>query len=77
MKEMQELIGDIYKLYNKISELQLLLDNALKTKPVGKWIDNHNGTFSCSECQSWIPEKQYHYARYCLHCGADMRNSEE
>lgn len=39
----------------------------------GKWIENDNGTYSCSLCQSWIPKEQYYYARYCLHCGADMR----
>lgn len=39
----------------------------------GKWIRNDNGTYSCSLCQSWIPEEQHCYARYCLYCGADMR----
>ena len=38
----------------------------------GKWIKNDNGTYSCNLCQSWIPEEQYHYARFCLHCGAEM-----
>ena len=36
----------------------------------GKWIQNDNGTYSCSLCHSWIPEEQYHYARFCLYCGA-------
>lgn len=39
----------------------------------GRWIDNKNGTWSCSRCQSWIPDEQHHYARYCVYCGADMR----
>lgn len=39
----------------------------------GRWIQNDNGTYSCSLCHSWIPEEQYHYARFCLHCKADMR----
>ena len=39
----------------------------------GGWIRNDNGTYSCSICQSWIPEEQHYYAQYCLHCGADMR----
>jgi len=39
----------------------------------GKWIRNDNGTYSCSVCHSWVPEEQHYYARYCLHCGADMR----
>ena len=43
----------------------------------GKWIKNNNGTYTCSLCQSWIPEEQYHYARYCLYCGADMRGEQD
>lgn len=39
----------------------------------GQWIRNDNGTYSCSVCQSWIPKEQHHYARYCLYCGANMR----
>lgn len=42
----------------------------------GEWIRNDNGTYSCSVCQSWIPEEQHCYARYCLHCGADMRGDK-
>ena len=38
----------------------------------GKWVKNDNGTYSCSECQSWIPNEQHYYARYCLYCGAKM-----
>ena len=43
----------------------------------GKWVRNDNGTYSCDKCRSWIPEEQHHYARYCLHCGADMRSEKE
>ncbi len=38
----------------------------------GHWVRNDNGTYSCSECQSWIPNEQHHYAKYCLFCGAKM-----
>lgn len=41
----------------------------------GRWIKNDNGTYSCSECQSWIPNEQHYYARYCLHCGVKMNNT--
>lgn len=41
----------------------------------GEWIRNDNGTYSCSICQSWIPEEQRYYARYCLYCGAEMREN--
>lgn len=44
----------------------------------GKWIRNDNGTYSCSVCQSWIPEEHHYYARYCLYCGAEMeRRTDE
>lgn len=43
----------------------------------GRWIPNDNGTYSCSLCQSWIPNEQHHYARYCLYCGASMMDEVE
>lgn len=52
----------------------------VEAEPVrhGHWVRNDNGTYSCSECQSWIPNEQHYYARYCLHCGAKMdRKGEE
>lgn len=42
----------------------------------GKWIRNDNGTWSCGQCNSWIPDEQHHYARFCLYCGAKMEGSE-
>ena len=42
----------------------------------GHWIRNDNGTYSCSECKSWIPNEQHYYARYCLFCGAKMDEQE-
>lgn len=42
----------------------------------GKWIENDNGTFSCNQCQSWIPKEQHRYARYCLYCGATMKDEK-
>ncbi len=38
----------------------------------GEWIKNENGTWTCNHCQSWIPNEQHYYARFCLHCGAMM-----
>lgn len=43
----------------------------------GRWIDNNNKTWSCSICQSWIPDEQHSYARHCLHCGAKMDEKHE
>ncbi len=42
----------------------------------GRWIRNDNATYSCSVCQSWIPEEQHYYARYCLYCGTKMEVTE-
>ena len=42
----------------------------------GRWIDNNNKTWSCSICQSRIPDEQHSYARHCLHCGAKMDGGE-
>lgn len=41
----------------------------------GRWVKNDNGTYSCNLCHSWIPNEQYHYARFCLYCGAKDRKS--
>ena len=58
-----------------------MLDNAptVETEPVrhGHWVRNDNGTYSCSECHSWIPNEQHYYARYCLFCGAKMNEEKE
>lgn len=49
------------------------VEEQLPARLKGKWIRNDNGTYSCSLCHSWLPEEQYHYARFCLYCGAEMR----
>lgn len=41
-------------------------------RKTGKWIRNDNGTWSCDQCNSWIPNEQHYYARFCLYCGAKM-----
>ena len=43
----------------------------------GRWVKNDNGTYSCSECHSWVPSEQHYYARYCLFCGAKMMKEVE
>ena len=43
----------------------------------GRWKQNDNGTWLCSECSSWIEDEQHHYARFCLHCGAKIDREEE
>lgn len=49
------------------------LPSAEFRRKTGWWIENDNGTWSCSQCQSWIPDEQRHYARFCLCCGAEMK----
>ncbi len=48
------------------------LESPSADRPQGEWMQNENGTFSCSECRSWIPKEQRLYARYCLYCGTPM-----
>lgn len=59
--------------------IHLVRDIAPPTQPdrkIGKWVRNDNDTYSCNLCQSWIPEEQRRYARYCLYCGAIMKGNK-
>lgn len=51
----------------------LIMELPSADRPQGEWMQNENGTFSCSECRSWIPKEQRLYARYCLYCGTPMK----
>ncbi len=62
------------KKYKPFIEAEKALEQLPSARLKGKWIQNENGTYSCSLCQSWIPEEQYHYARFCLYCGVEMEN---
>lgn len=62
----------ITKVLKTVNECPYKRINAGEVKH-GEWLKNDNGTYSCSLCQSWIPNEQYYYARFCLHCGANMR----
>lgn len=64
-------IPDLYNILEKMPTID--------AEPVrhGHWVRNDNGTYSCSECQSWIPNEQHYYARYCLFCGAKMDLEKE
>lgn len=59
--------------YQEIREVLNALPPAQLDRKKGEWIQNDNGTYSCSLCHSWIPKEQYYYAQFCLYCGADMR----
>ena len=51
-------------------------NDAQPVRKIGRWIRNDNGTYSCNLCQSWIPDEQHHYARFCLYCGATMKGNK-
>ena len=78
LKKVQEFWRISYDDEEKNEILKELEAEREDAEPVrhGHWIRNDNGTYSCSECQSWIPNEQHYYARYCLFCGAKMDGGE-
>lgn len=47
-------------------------------RPTGHWIDNNNGTISCSYCHTWFnKDNRYYYMRRCPYCGTKNGESEE
>lgn len=67
-------IGNLPTMIDKEDAYKALsaLPSAQPERKEGQWIQYDNGTYYCSLCHSWIPEEQYHYARFCLYCGAEM-----
>lgn len=57
-----------------VIEAKKMAIEALKQQEetTAKWVENENGTWSCSLCQTWIPNEQHYYANYCLYCGSRM-----
>lgn len=76
MEESKRIYVDRRVIIGKMQDIVNNLPSAQQERKRGRWIRNDNGTYSCSVCQSWIPEEQHFYARYCLCCGADMRGEE-
>ena len=62
-----------------LADVKGIIDSVptIEERKKGKWMRYDNGTYSCSLCNSWIPEEQRHYANFCLYCGADMRGEEK
>ena len=53
------------------------LPSVTQTRPKEHWIDNNNGTISCSYCYTWFyKDDRYSYMRYCPYCGAEMESEE-
>ena len=48
----------------------------LKPQKKGKWINNRDVSWMCSECGKWLDVLQGDVKmNYCPNCGADMRES--
>ena len=48
-----------------------------KQTKTGHWIDNFNGTISCSCCHTWSHnDGRLSYIHYCPNCGAKMDEDE-
>ncbi len=42
-----------------------------------QWLDNHNGTVSCSSCHTWFYKSdRYSYMRYCPYCNVKIKESD-
>ena len=62
----------------KAYEDQQKIVNALEAVNNAHWIDNHNGTISCSSCHTWFhKDDRYSYMRYCPYCNVKMAESED
>ena len=72
MKHLREL-----KKNDNFSESQQKIVNTLEAVNRAHWIDNHNGTLSCSYCDTWVyKDSRYSYMRYCPYCGKKMVEDE-
>lgn len=59
------------------SESQQKIVDALRAVSLAHWIDNNNGTISCSHCNTWFhKDDRYSYMRYCPYCNIKMTESE-
>ena len=65
--------------HGKIYEEHKLILELLEQEPkTGHWIDNNNGTISCSYCHTWFnKDDRYSYMYYCPNCGAKMNEPRE
>ena len=67
---------DAKEFCNEIKELPPITP-APKKSERAHWIDNHNGTISCSYCHTWFyKNNRYYYMRHCPNCGAKMEVKE-
>ena len=51
--------------------------NELEAVNCAHWVDNHNGTISCSYCNTWVyKDNRYSYMHYCPYCGKKMEDKQ-
>lgn len=68
---------------NKQIAIDMLIKASVKSqesqiKPKGHWIDNNNGTISCSYCHTWFyKDDRYSYMHCCPNCGDKMESEVE
>ena len=66
--------GDVIKALFPLIEVQ----RKQEPRREGHWIDNHNGTISCSSCHTWFhKDDRYSYMHYCPNCKVKIAESEE
>ena len=59
------------------SDSQQKMVNELEAVNRAHWIDNHNGTISCSYCSTWFyKDDRYSYMDYCPYCGKKMEDKQ-
>ena len=59
------------------SENQQKIVDSLEAVNRAHWIDNHNGTISCSYCYTWFyKDDRYSYMCYCPYCGEKMEDKQ-
>ena len=68
---------DCAKEHRQLAEWLKELKQLRKQTKTGHWIDNFNGTISCSCCHTWFHnDDRYSYIHYCPNCGARMDEDE-
>ena len=60
------------------SENQQKIVDVLEAVNHTHWVDNHNGTISCSHCRTWFyKDDRYSYMRCCPYCNVKMKGGAE
>ena len=62
--------------YINVTKLEQLPSVSQSQK--GYWINNDNGTMSCSECHTWFSRDcQSKFMNYCGYCGTRMEGNND